>query len=189
LPRRSETESCRFNQQLQQARNQVLSLNNLADLPSTDGEAGVKIPEGAYRDVDPAGGQGDVGWDGRHTLKMVVLQWEPQGEEGDQGMSLVRRGTRRRGARFVRSLILRLMRELKAKTPEQLAEGAGLKKSTILNLERGKDEPRLSTLEKCMRALNVSMAAFEEMLALAQEIRDGELPDQWWDRSGWTAKG
>jgi transcriptional regulator with XRE-family HTH domain len=60
------------------------------------------------------------------------------------------------------------MRELKAKTPEELAEGAGLKKSMILNLERGKDEPRLSTLEKCMGAPSVSMAAFEEMLALAQ---------------------
>src|SRR5947209_579384 len=94
-------------------------------------------------------------------------------------MKLRRRGSPRRLGVFVRSLILRLIRELKGKRQEERAEAAGMKKSTILYLERGKKDPPMSTIERCMRALKVSMAAFEEMLALAEEIRDGEVPDLW----------
>jgi tetratricopeptide (TPR) repeat protein len=94
-------------------------------------------------------------------------------------MRLSRRGTPRRVGGFVRSLTFRLIRELKGKRQEELAEVAGMQKSTIQKLERGKKDPPLSTIERCMRALKVSMTAFEEMLALAEEIRDGEIPDQW----------
>jgi tetratricopeptide (TPR) repeat protein len=55
-----------------------------------------------------------------------------------------------------------------------------MEKETIQYLERGKGgEPRLSTMEQLMAGLGVSMAAFEEMSVLAEEIRQGETPDRW----------
>jgi tetratricopeptide (TPR) repeat protein/transcriptional regulator with XRE-family HTH domain len=95
------------------------------------------------------------------------------------GVGLRGRGTGS-DSRPLGSVILRLVRELLEMEPDEFAEKTGLLKATLQNLERGKGgEPSLATLERCMDRLGVSMAAFEELMVLAKEIREGMSPDRW----------
>ena len=95
------------------------------------------------------------------------------------GVRLRGRGTGS-GSRPLGSAILRLVRELREMDLDEVAEKTGLLKSTLQYLERGKGgEPSLATLERCMEGMGVSMAAFEELMSLAEEIREGMGPDRW----------
>jgi tetratricopeptide (TPR) repeat protein/transcriptional regulator with XRE-family HTH domain len=95
------------------------------------------------------------------------------------GVGLRGRGTGS-GSRPIGSAILRLVRELLEMELDEVAERTGLQKATLQYLERGRGgEPSLATLERCMDGMGVSMAAFEELMALAEEIREGMGPGIW----------
>src|SRR6476660_3264278 len=87
----------------------------------------------------------------------------------------------KRIARPVRSLVLRFVRELRGFEKGELAERTGLKLSTIEALERGrgKYEPGEGHLERLLAALGVSPAILEEILALAEEVREEQVEDIW----------
>ncbi len=85
----------------------------------------------------------------------------------------------RRPLRPIRSLILRLVRELVGLTQQELGDTAGYQKSTISYLERGKETPSEASTERLTSALGVSPSTLNELLAIAGEIREGETEGRW----------
>lgn len=84
-----------------------------------------------------------------------------------------------RSKRPVRSAVLFFLRTLLGVERKDLAEAARLKESTIEDFERGKNEPGLPALERLASALGVSEVLLEEVLALAEGVRDGSSSDVW----------
>ena len=57
---------------------------------------------------------------------------------------------------------LRLLRERRGLTQEQLAEKSGVSRTYLARLETGRQDPTLSTLEKLAKALGVKVGRLVE---------------------------
>jgi tetratricopeptide (TPR) repeat protein/transcriptional regulator with XRE-family HTH domain len=88
-------------------------------------------------------------------------------------------GIARRKFRPLRSLVLRFVRDLCGVEQQELADKADYQKSTVSYFERGKVEPKPEAMERLMGALGVSPSTLNELLRIAEEIRDGEGKDKW----------
>jgi transcriptional regulator with XRE-family HTH domain len=93
-----------------------------------------------------------------------------------------------RKIRPIRSMVLQFVRELREMEVEELATKAGFKKSTLLAFEEGTEVPGPETLERLMEALEVSPSILEDLLRLAEEIREGGTPDRWFGPVLFTGK-
>lgn len=75
---------------------------------------------------------------------------------------------------------LMLLRELKGKSQHEVARGAGIGKSQLSKYENGKELPKLESLARVLRALDLSSLMFfyvhHFVGALAGELRGEEVP-------------
>ena len=79
---------------------------------------------------------------------------------------------------------LRVLRERKNMTQEELAKAVGIAKNTYIGYEKGEREPRLTELKKLSRMLGVTLAQLcldietrtvsDDMKMLFQEVEDFE---------------
>jgi tetratricopeptide (TPR) repeat protein/DNA-binding XRE family transcriptional regulator len=104
-------------------------------------------------------------------MKVVHGWWETKAASSS--------GKAKKRLRPIRALLVHLVRELRGLGQEELGAEVGYKKSTISYFERGKEFLGPENTERLMNALGVSPATFDNLLAIAQEIRGEAGEDRW----------
>ncbi len=104
-------------------------------------------------------------------MKVVHGWWETKAAAGS--------GRAKKRLRPIRALLVHLVRELRGLGQEELGALVGYKKSTLSYFERGKEFLGPENTERLMNALGVSPATFDNLLAIAQEIRGEVGEDRW----------